>query len=692
MKVRPRIATQFATLLAALLLVPGMVGTACAASPESGTAPVLELKGLGKGLAPLDGPWQFHVGDDLLWTAPWVNDTAGQDGWEQISADKTWGVQGHPSMTGYAWYRKHIHIETAPGAPADIAMLIRHADDAYEIYWNGELVGKNGKLPPKPLYYFDTSQPAQTFGLGPIRDGVLAIRMWKAPLNSFNPDTMGGFYFAPLLGSPGAIASRKAELDYNWMRSRQYFFGLNALYALLMVLSLLTWARNRQMRVAFWLGIFCLGPVWATLLVGLRLPFSSDFALGWLQPSFAVTDVGLWYLLLYLLKLDNRPRLVYLVRLMAIIQLLSTCLDGAITMLDWSNPWVTPWVQGTDAALTAIFTVQEAFPLLLVALAIRKKLTLSRWLVAATAFLSEMVQVVRIASQQGERYTHWTLGDKIGQPLFFINGNAFTLQQIGDSLLLLAVMYAVYEFLQDTGKQQAALQQEFQNARELQQVLIPEEQPETPGYLMSSAYQPASEVGGDFYQVVELEGGATLVVLGDVSGKGLRAAMAVSLIVGTVRTLAETTTSPGQILAGLNRRLVGRLQGGFTTAIAVRVDADGKCTMASAGHPGPYRNGVEVPVVGDLPLGLAPNLHFAEKTLQLAPGDHLALYTDGLLEARNPTGELFGFNRLTTLFAGQASAEEAVQAAIQFGQDDDVTVLTLTRLAQTRPMAELAAV
>ena len=133
--------TRILTVAAALLALAAPCPRAHAIAADSSTAPVLEIKGLGKGLTPINGPWQFHVGDNLLWTAPWINDTTGHDGWEQISADKTWGSQGHPSMTGYAWYRKHIHIETAPGADPNIAMLIRHADDAYEIYWNGELVG-----------------------------------------------------------------------------------------------------------------------------------------------------------------------------------------------------------------------------------------------------------------------------------------------------------------------------------------------------------------------------------------------------------------------------------------------------------------------------------------------------------------------------------------------------------------------
>jgi serine phosphatase RsbU (regulator of sigma subunit) len=187
-------------------------------------------------------------------------------------------------------------------------------------------------------------------------------------------------------------------------------------------------------------------------------------------------------------------------------------------------------------------------------------------------------------------------------------------------------------------------------------------------------------VGGDFFQIIPLDGGSTLVILGDVSGKGLKAAMAVSLIVGAARMVAEFTSSPAEVLAGLNRRLYARMQGGFATCIAMRLDADGICAIASAGHPAPFLNQHEVSLPGALPLGIQPTASYEETTIRIGVGDHFALYTDGLLEARSPSGELYSFDRLQALFAGSPTAAEATEAAVDFGQDDDITVLTLTRL------------
>ena len=112
-----------------------------------------------------------------------------------------------------------------------------------------------------------------------------------------------------------------------------------------------------------------------------------------------------------------------------------------------------------------------------------------------------------------------------------------------------------------------------------------------------------------------------------------------------------------------------------------RVDKDGTLTFANAGHLPPYLNGQEYPLDSSLPLGLLPYSNYTEEKLQLKPGDQLAVYTDGLLEATSPTGELFGFDRMKALFANQPTAKEAMKAAIDFGQEDDITVLTITRLS-----------
>ncbi len=129
--------------------------------------------------------------------------------------------------------------------------------------------------------------------------------------------------------------------------------------------------------------------------------------------------------------------------------------------------------------------------------------------------------------------------------------------------------------------------------------------------------------------------------------------MTVALIVGAARTLAKVTYKPGEILAGLNTQLYGRLSGGFVTCLIMRLSASGHCTAASAGHPAPMLNDREIEIEGALPLGIAPEAQYREESFDLREGDHLALYTDGLLEARDAGGELFSFERLKNLFAAR---------------------------------------
>ena len=635
----------------------------------------LVLDGLGKGAAALDGPWQFHLGDDTAWAAPGFDDST----WEQLTADKTWGSQGHPNYTGYAWYRRSIRITPAPGASSDFALLIPAIDDAFQIYWNGVEVGHLGSMPPNMVLY--EGVPPQTFGLGPVRTGVLAIRVWKTALASNDPSNLGGFEGLPLIGSPEAIATAKGNMDFAWLRGQQFTFGLTSLYALVSLLSFIAWLRDRNQWLLFWMSIFSFMPMLAVLLNGLRLPYSWALAQLLIQSSIAIREASGWFLLIWLLQLHPYTRLVRATRLVAIIGIVSAFADGSLSFL-YPNFMREVPMQIADAVLTAPAVLFEAIPAILVTIAIvkRKRLDSARWLVAILAFLNALIYWISNASQQGVRFTHWTLADKISSPLFTLNGNPFSVPTVLRTLLFLSIVYAVIHYTVENRRRQATLELEFQNARELQQILVPETIPAMAGFSLTSAYRPAQEVGGDFFQIIPFENGSTLIVLGDVSGKGLKAAMSVSLIVGAIRVLAETTTSPAAILAGINRRLVGRLQGGFATAIALRLDSNGACTLASAGHPGPFVNEQELSFPGALPLGLGPNAVFEEISFQLSERDQVALYTDGLLEARSHSGELYSFDRLKTLFSSRPTADQAAQAAVNFGQDDDITVLTLTWL------------
>lgn len=227
--------------------------------------------------------------------------------------------------------------------------------------------------------------------------------------------------------------------------------------------------------------------------------------------------------------------------------------------------------------------------------------------------------------------------------------------------------------------EKASLESEMSAAHEVQSVLVPETLPKIPGYSIDSVYHPASQVGGDFFQIIPLSSGSTLIAIGDVSGKGLRAAMIVSLVIGTLRTLCTTLEEPASILNELNRHLCGRMHGGFVTCLLLRINHDGTLLLANAGHLPPYRNGSEIPIPGSLPLGLAEDPAYEQLPLELAPGDSLILLTDGVAEAQDSHNQIFGFRRIESTLRSGTSVRNLAEEARQHGQTDDITLLNVTR-------------
>lgn len=246
---------------------------------------------------------------------------------------------------------------------------------------------------------------------------------------------------------------------------------------------------------------------------------------------------------------------------------------------------------------------------------------------------------------------------------------------IADFAGLLTIVLIIFVRFLRIQRDQEHANSELAAARSVQELMIPHEKLETPGYEVDSVYTPANEVGGDFFHVQPSGDGGMLVVIGDVAGKGLQAAMTVSMLMGALRGIPEK--SPGRILESLNRVLSGGE--GLTTCQAIWFGADGELVVANAGHLPPYLNSQEIVLPGGLPLGAIPDVSYDEVSLYLHPGDRLLMLSDGVVEARRPTGELFGFDRVHNL--SNQTAFYIADAAKEFGQEDDITVLTVRRMA-----------
>ena len=213
---------------------------------------------------------------------------------------------------------------------------------------------------------------------------------------------------------------------------------------------------------------------------------------------------------------------------------------------------------------------------------------------------------------------------------------------------------------------------ELASAAEVQSLLLTSLPSVGDLFRIEPVYLPASEVGGDFYRVLPAADGAILVVVGDVSGKGLRAAMTVSGLVCAMEVIR--TRMPGAFLEELNRAASAHIQSGFATCCAALIQPNGEAVIANAGHPSPYCDGREVEVTGGLPLGIAPDADYPET---VTSGHRFTFVSDGVVEAENARRELFGFER-TREISGK-SAHEIAEAAKAWAQNDDITVVTVRR-------------
>jgi len=264
-----------------------------------------------------------------------------------------------------------------------------------------------------------------------------------------------------------------------------------------------------------------------------------------------------------------------------------------------------------------------------------------------------------------------------------IGGWRWSINPASMILLATATLVIYVRDLTEDRREKQRLSAELAAGRAVQHVLIPDQSLSIPGFQIEAVYKPAGEVGGDFFQIVPLNSESVLVIVGDVSGKGIPAALLVSLLVGALQTLADITSSPSKILSELNRRLLGRCSGGFVTCLVMRVDQGGGLTIANAGHIPPYLEGKEISLQNGLPLGVSPDAAYVESIVQLASNRQITLLTDGVVEARDQRGALFGFDRTATI--STQSAATIAQTAQDFGQEDDITVLSIVHTGCRNP-------
>ena len=250
-----------------------------------------------------------------------------------------------------------------------------------------------------------------------------------------------------------------------------------------------------------------------------------------------------------------------------------------------------------------------------------------------------------------------------------------------------------WDFFDQLRLMRQSIAQELRVARSIQEASLPKEVPQLEGWQISPRYQPAREVGGDFYDFHLLSKGRLGLVVGDATGKGVPAALVMSTTCGMLQVTAGAldSSSPGEVLEQVNETLLARIpQNMFVTCFYGILDPkSGRLRYANAGHDLPYlhRNGgAEELRARGMPLGLMPGMSYEEKETILDAGEVTLLYSDGLVEAHDPQGEMFGFPRLRALIAEHAEKESLEEALLEelytfvgegWEQEDDITLLTL---------------
>jgi hypothetical protein len=639
---------------------------------------------LGTSTVDLTGPWKFHKGDNLDWAQPDYNDA----GWSAIDLTPPagsydpflgssgfmpgWTVLGDTGYSGFAWYRLKVNVQYDPGL-SEGGLEIKmpdDVDDAYQVYVNGEMVGQLGKFTQNGVRRYLTLP--RTFALPKgIKSGqaTIAIRVWMDPSTSLtNPDA-GGLHGPPILGQAGPI-ERMLRLDWDAVTRSQMsrFLELAVLLLAITVAIVLFWL-DRKEKAYLWLALVCGGVALQTsvTLIGNYTTIVPGSLFFLLSDAILVPGViGLWIIFwAYWFRMGRMPRLHKMVW--------GFTLALAITIAMIRAPLYGHLIPVHSVAILSPLTVFLKLLLggllLWVAWEGMRKDHTGAWLAMPAVGL-----VIVSLYQQELLVLHVPLN-------VFPFGMAVGISQIAVvvSLMIITILL-MRRFLQSL-KLRQQWEAEIDQARQIQQLLIPEAIPTIPGYVLETEYKPAQQVGGDFFQILPDGHGGVLILLGDVTGKGLQAGMQVALIVGAIRTIVETSYEPHVVLEALNRRLCGRGQS-YATCVAMQIGADGKTIIANAGHLAPYLNGKELAMTGNLPLGLNPSVTYDQVNIQLKQKDRLLVITDGVIEAKNAKNELFGFNRARSI--SHLPAAFIVKAAEIFGQEDDITVVSISRVAQEK--------
>jgi phosphoserine phosphatase RsbU/P len=615
------------------------------------------------GIVQLDGPWRFQMGDDPRWSDPSFDDSS----WPTVTLGKTLAEQGFETYAGYAWYRLRIqpgefHFGSLAGSAPLHLLVTSHSVGQIALYINGVEVGHTRGMTDKPTMYesppFEARVPDDAKG----QSVVLAIRSWAAP----GVPISHGLVDRVEAGADDDVADRlELAIAHKWDQQVIAEIILAFLFLGVAVLGAILYMAQRHHSEYLWLALMCL-----TVAITGAIEVSHWLA----HISSSVFDV----LTLWTGRVFMAVTLEFVVRFTATEKRqLVRYFQGFVLVLPFLS------LLGLQQVYEVLSISAEVAFCVLVSLLLFRAwrhglreagIMLLPFLLAATAdSIDSIIEYLASRHWISEQAMLWRfhLGPiEIGTSL--ITYGVFL------SSLLAVIIYRFVSVSQDEQRSNA----EIAAARSVQSMLIPTELPSNSYFVLESAYVPVKGVGGDFFQVLPVDDGSMLIVVGDVSGKGLQAAMNASTLVGAFRN--ELSHDPATILKHLNHVMLGAASGigtgkdavaSFATCLCARIYRNGTMEIANAGHLSPYRDGREMDLPPGLPLGVIHGMTYEQCTFHLDQGVRLIFLSDGVVEAANPQGELFGFER--TQQVSNEPARYIAQTAKRFGQNDDITVISV---------------
>ena len=663
---KPQMDLRRTAALFRLRLICCWLALSCACAHAAAQPAVMAAPASFQGSIKLDGPWKFQVGDDPKWADPAYDDS----NWTTVALNQPLTSQGIESYSGFAWYRLRLEpkdlqrfADEKAGAPLFL-FVESNATGQLAVYANGVEAGWTTGMTDRLVEYESPPIAVPLAHIKPDSPVVLAVRSWAGPTTSIQ----GGIVDAVELGARDVITERLAMA-----RARQW--GERAIAPILLAFLFLgvaglgatLYLAQREHAEYLWLAILCTVAAVARIehvVYGLG---QMSLPVYWTLSEFtAYIFVAVTLEFVFRFTGGNLRRTVRAVQIAVLI---------------------APFVHFTGVqVLEQIFSVsaEAAFCGLITVLLFQAwrrgrgdaGVMLVPFFLAAT---SDWINTV-LGFAVGMRW----LPEQFASTTFHLGPIAYTVGNVTDLIFLSSLIAVIlFRFIRVSHDEERA-NAEISAARSVQALLIPTQLPKNRHFVLESAYLPVHGVGGDFFQVLPLKDDSLLLVVGDVSGKGLQAAMNSSTLVGALRN--ELSHDPATVLDHLNRVLLGAVATPgavpgldsapcFATCLCARIYPDATLTIANAGHLSPYREGRELPLPPGLPLGVIAESSYEQTTFQLDHQDRLVFVSDGVVEATNAEGELFGFER--TQQVSHESARYIAQAAKHFGQTDDITVVSL---------------